>query len=296
MEPLGHLEWKVPYQPGTLQAIGYINGKKIRVTKRETAGDASRAVLAADRNSIRADGMDLSVITVSVADAGGRLLPTAANGFTFEIEGPGRIIGVGNGNPVSLEPERFIPSVHAIQPSLIKEKSLMEFPDRKDMLEPDFDDAAWEPAFKADRDSVFGRQAKRVISRGYFDLPASDSTTVFTYFSRNIGKQQSVYLNGVQIAAGLNGDSIIRLSRSVLRTGKNSFVIVAAPFLKVFPWDEVNKYPGMIQLYTPAGKWQRKLFNGYAQVLVQSTGQKGKIILRASAPGLPPAQLDIEAK
>ncbi len=295
MEPLGHLEWKVPYKPGTLQAIGYINGKKIRETKRETAGEASKAVLSADRNLIRADGMDLSVITVAVADAGGKILPTAANGFTFEIEGPGRIIGVGNGNPVSLEPERFIPSVHAVQPYLDKEKSLMEFPDSKAMLEPDFDDAIWEPAFKADRDSLFGRQAKQVISRGHFVLPETDSTTVFTYFSRNIGKAQSVYINGERIAAALNADSVIRLSRSLIRPGKNSFVIVAMPFLKVFPWDEVNKDPGMIQLYTPAGKWQRKLFNGYAQVLVQSTGQQGRIILRASAAGLPVAQLEIEA-
>jgi len=295
MEPLGHLEWKVPYKPGTLQAIGYINGKKIRVTKRETAGEASKVVLTADRNLIRADGMDLSVITVSVADAGGKILPTAANGFTFEIEGPGRIIGVGNGNPVSLEPERFIPSVHAVQPYLDKEKKLMELPDSKSMLEPDFDDATWEPAFKADRDSMFGRQAKLVISRGHFVLPETDSTTVFTYFSRNIGKAQSVYINGVRIAAALNTDSVIRLSRSLIRPGKNSFVIVAMPFLKVFPWDEVNKDPGMIQLYTPAGKWQRKLFNGYAQVLVQSTGQQGRIILRASAAGLPVAQLEIEA-
>ena len=296
MEPLGHLEWKVPYQPGTLQALGFINGKKIRVTKRETAGEASKAELVADRNSIRADGMDLSVITVSVADAGGRILPTAANGFTFELEGPGRIIGVGNGNPVSLEPERFIPSVHAVQPFLIKEKSLIQFPENKNLLEPDFDDAAWEPAFKADRDSLFGRQAKWVISRGHFVLPETDSTTVFTYFSRNIGKAQSVYINGTRIASELYADSVIRLSQSVIRPGKNSFVIVSMPFLKVYPWDEVNKDPGMIQLYTPAGRWQRKLFNGYAQVLVQSTGQKGKIILRASAAGLKPVLLEIQAK
>jgi len=296
MEPLGHLEWKVPYKPGTLQAIGYINGKKIRETKRETAGEASKAVLSADRNLIRADGMDLSVITVAVADAGGKVLPTAANGFTFELEGPGRIIGVGNGNPVSLEPERFIPSVHAVQPYLDKEKSLMEFPDSKAMLEPDFDDAIWEPAFKADRDSLFGRQAKQVISRGHFVLPETDSTTVFTYFSRNIGKAQSVYINGTRIASELYADSVIRLSQSVIRPGKNSFVIVSMPFLKVYPWDEVNKDPGMIQLYTPAGRWQRKLFNGYAQVLVQSTGQKGKIILRASAAGLKPVLLEIQAK
>jgi beta-galactosidase len=195
-----------------------------------------------------------------------------------------------------MEPERFIPTVHAVQPTLSKEKSLMQLPDSKNMLEPDFDDAAWEPAFKADRDSLFGRQAKWVISRGHFILPETDSTTVFTYYSRNIGEAQSVYINGVKIAGGLKADSVIRLSRSVIQPGKNNFVMVAMPFLKVFPWDEVNKDPGMIQLYTPAAKWQRKLFNGYAQVLVQSTGEKGKITLRASAAGMPPVLLDIQAK
>jgi beta-galactosidase len=81
-----------------------------------------------------------------------------------------------------------------------------------------------------------------------------------------------------------------------LRPGRNSFVIVAAPFLKVNPWDEVNTDPGRIRLYTPAGKWQRKLFNGYAQVLVQSTGQKGTIILSAFANGLPVVKKEILAR
>jgi beta-galactosidase len=296
MEPLGHLEWKVPYAPGKLQAIGYINGKRVAVTKQETTGEASLAVLSPDRSTIQADGKDLSVITVSVTDASGRLLPAAADGFTFDIEGPGRIIGVGNGNPVSREPERYIPSVFSVQPYLIKEKAVMDLRDEKKLSEPGLDDLAWEPAFRASRDSLFGRQANFVISRGYFLMPDTDSTTVVTYFSRNIGKEQSVYLNGVKVAAGMNRDTAIGLSRSLLRPGRNSFVIVAAPFLKVNPWDEVNTDPGRIRLYTPAGKWQRKLFNGYAQVLVQSTGQKGTIILSAVAKGLPVMKKEILAR
>ncbi len=295
MEPLGHLEWKVAYKPGVLQAIGYINGKKVLVSKRETTGNAAKAVLTADRKEIRADNKDVAVVTVTVQDVAGREIPTAADAFTFELEGPGRIIGVGNGNPVSLEPERYIPTIQSVQPVLVKEKALMQFPDNG-MFQPEFDDSNWETAFSAERDSTFGRRANRVIHRGYFELPEMDSTTMLTYFSRNIGKDESVYINGVNIAQGLSKDSVIRLSRSIIRPGKNSFVLVAAPFLKVQPWEEVNKDPGVIQLYTPVGKWKRRLFNGYAQVLVQSAGDNGTIILRALAAGIPAVQLEIQAK
>ena len=296
MEPLGHLEWKVAYNPGVLQAVGYINGKKVLVSKRETTGATAKAVLTADRNEIRADNKDLAVVTVAVQDAAGREIPTAADAFTFEIEGPGRIIGVGNGNPVSLEPERYIPRVQSVQPVLVKEKAVMQLPDNSDMLQPEFDDGNWEVAFGADRDSAYGRLAKAVISRGYFELPDMDSTTLITYFSRNIGKDQSVYINGVKIAQGLSKDSVVRLNQSVIKPGRNSFVIVAAPFLKAQPWEEISKDPGVIQLLTPAGKWKRKLFNGYAQVLVQSSGQPGTITLRAVAAGIPEVQLAIQAK
>lgn len=296
MEPLGHLEWKVAFKPGMLQAVGYLNGKKVMVAKRETTGAAAKAVLSADRNEIHADSKDVSVITVSVQDTDGRAVPTASDAFAFELDGPGKIIGVGNGNPVSLEPERFIPTVQSIQPVLVKEKAVMQLPDNNDMLQLQFDDGNWEAAFGADRDSAFGRRAKWVISRGHFVLPEMDSTTRITYFSRNIGKGQYVYINGVKLAEGLSKDSVVQLSQSIVRPGKNSFVIVAAPFLKAQPWEEVGKDPGVIQLLIPAGKWKRKLFNGYTQVLVQSSGQKGTITLHAFAAGIPAAKLEIQAK
>ena len=62
MEPLGHLEWKVAYNPGVLQAVGYINGKKVLVSKRETTGATAKAVLTADRNEIRAARQPIAAI------------------------------------------------------------------------------------------------------------------------------------------------------------------------------------------------------------------------------------------
>ncbi|MGH9392986.1 MAG: beta-galactosidase, partial [Terriglobales bacterium] len=59
--------------------------------------------LAPDRDRILAGGEDVSVVTVEVRDAGGRVVPTASNLVRFTLQGPGRILGVGNGDPSSHE-------------------------------------------------------------------------------------------------------------------------------------------------------------------------------------------------
>ena len=53
-----------------------------------------------------ADGQDATVINVSVIDNEGREVPYANNMIQFTISGPGKIIGVGNGDPSSHEPDK----------------------------------------------------------------------------------------------------------------------------------------------------------------------------------------------
>jgi beta-galactosidase len=48
-----------------------------------------------------------------------------------------------------------------------------------------------------------------------------------------------------------------------------------------------------VQTVTPAGPWKRRAFNGYAQVLVQSTGPAGLVTLTASGRGLREAKLNL---
>jgi beta-galactosidase len=100
-----HLEWKVAYHPGTLEARGIKNGKKI-VTKIETTGQPATIVLSPDRGNIKADGEDVSVVNVSVLDEKGREVADAGNLIKFELKGNGRIIGVGNGDPSSHEADQ----------------------------------------------------------------------------------------------------------------------------------------------------------------------------------------------
>ena len=94
----GHLKWEAVYQPGSLKAVGYKNGKKQLVQTVGTTGKAARLQLAADRQKIQADGRDLSVVTVSLLDAKGRVVPDACHVLTLRLQGEGHILGVGNGN------------------------------------------------------------------------------------------------------------------------------------------------------------------------------------------------------
>jgi beta-galactosidase len=98
------LVWDVPYEPGTLVATAYAAGKPVATGTVRTAGSSSRIVLVPDRRELRADGEDLSFVTVRIEDAAGNLVPGAENLVRFTVSGAGRIAAVDNGNPASLEP------------------------------------------------------------------------------------------------------------------------------------------------------------------------------------------------
>jgi beta-galactosidase len=104
--PLGHVEWKVRYQPGVIQARGRKNGRIILTERRETTGPARSIRLSADRRTIDADGQDVALLKVELLDTRGRPIPRAHQRIAFNISGPGRIIGVGNGDPNCLESDK----------------------------------------------------------------------------------------------------------------------------------------------------------------------------------------------
>jgi beta-galactosidase len=105
-EPFKKLIWPAIYKPGKLEAKGYKAGKLVTQDVVETTTNPMQVALNADVKTLKADGCDVAVIRVAIKDAKGRVVPTANNLVKFEIEGPGRIIGVGNGNPKSHEPDK----------------------------------------------------------------------------------------------------------------------------------------------------------------------------------------------
>lgn len=96
---LSHLDWKVRYEPGVLEAVGYLGGHAILHTRRETTGPATALRITADRTTIHADGQDLALLTVEALDDNGRTIPKANLAVRIEVSGSGRLLGSGNGDP-----------------------------------------------------------------------------------------------------------------------------------------------------------------------------------------------------
>jgi len=106
MERNRHLAWQVPYAPGTLEAVGYNGGKRVAASQQRTAGPAHAVQLVADRRRIASDGRDLSVLRAEIVDRNGIVVPDSDALVRFDVAGPARVIGVGNGDPTSLEPDQ----------------------------------------------------------------------------------------------------------------------------------------------------------------------------------------------
>ena len=104
--PYTKLIWGLIYKPGKLEARGYKGGKLVTRDIIETTTAPSQIELVSDDNILKADGCDVAVIRVAIKDAKGRVVPTADDLVKFSIKGPGKIIGTGNGNPSSHEPDK----------------------------------------------------------------------------------------------------------------------------------------------------------------------------------------------
>ena len=99
-----HLTWQVPYEPGTLKAVGRKTGKVVAEDTVETTGAPARLELVADCSTIRPDGQDLAFVTVRVVDARGRLCRSTGNlSVQFDLAGAGAIAGIDNGDPTNHE-------------------------------------------------------------------------------------------------------------------------------------------------------------------------------------------------
>ena len=93
----------IMYQPGTLEAIGYKDGKPVASHKIMTAGKIQRLNLEADNNNWLADGKDLQHIRVTAVDKKGNKVWSANQQLTFEVDGDAKIVGVDNGDITSEE-------------------------------------------------------------------------------------------------------------------------------------------------------------------------------------------------
>ena len=292
-----HVAWAVSYAPGTLRAVGYRAGRAVLTDEVRTAGAPAALRLAADKSELLANREDVAVVSVRVEDAQRRFAPTAGPDVTFALSGPGRIIGVGNGDETSLEADKFLGRDETVPLENLREMALPGPTAPPELTAAAYDEAAWAPAFgKAPVANT------TYAYRGSFTLPAAGPGPAATaeLLFRNLGEQQSVYVNGQllgqQLAANGSKGYAFPLAAKLLHPGPNSVVIIARPFIRQHSWDNINTNPGAVSLRTPAPAWHRRAFNGLAQVLVQTTGAPGSLVLTATAPGLRPARLALPVR
>ena len=98
-----HVAWHVTYEPGEVRVVARRNGKQVNEKTIRTAGAPHHIRLTPNRNVLKANGRSLSFVTVEVVDKEGNLCPWADQNIQFSLTGEGKIAGVDNGSPFSLE-------------------------------------------------------------------------------------------------------------------------------------------------------------------------------------------------
>jgi beta-galactosidase len=278
MEQNSHLEWKVKYTPGTLEAVGYKNGKKVLSDVQKTTGKAENIKLSLDKENVLKG--NVSVLTVETTDKNGLHIPTANDEIMFAIKG-GKILGVGNGDPTSQESDQFIDNIALVAISNFMEQKATTASLPQELS--NYSEKEWTEAFK-DRD--YKRQASSYIYKGEFDLKNNSASNVVSFFYKKLGVETVVFVNGNKVEPSKDDSQKYVLNSAILKEGKNTIHIAATPLQKIKDWDVMNTDPGIIQVITPAESWKRKLFNGYAQIIIQKDENAKETVLSASGKGL----------
>jgi beta-galactosidase len=296
--------WQVKYAPGTLSAKGYDNGRTVSETKVETTGLPASVELTPDRVKIHADGEDVSVFTVAVKDAAGRVVPTATNKIHFELAGAGNIIGVGNGDPSCHEPDTYVAQPRTIS---IPVKGWRwkpgELPKHREAAPPEaavnFDDSSW-AALRPPAPGPSGvvPEGEAAILRMHLPLTKEElANPLIQLRFAGMGDNGLLYVNGKRV--GETHDWMPQppfpIQKS-LHEGDNVIVVCTSKDSEKGDFNtdvnlELTSAPVM-----PPSPWMRSVFNGLAQVIVQSTKEPGTLTLTATGEGLKPASVSVQSQ
>lgn len=293
----GHLQWSVPYSPGSLTARGYKAGKLVAQQTVETAGDGRAVRLSVDKAKLRAGGDDVAVVTVNVVDREGRVVPTADHRIAFETTGPVRLLGMGNGDPGSHEVDKPA-ELHRYAAATGWRHRALARPEDADALLTDASGAGW-------RDPFAWIPMEQQPQDAAWNL-------VTVMLERKVPAGQRLELLLGEVAPGvryfLDGRPITPLPEGGLGAVEVVPSNTPAQLAMVFPTPERGTralFEGSqsgrrwvtLRSTTPAAPWERSLFNGHAQVTLQATGKaehNGRATLRARGGGLATAEVVID--
>jgi beta-galactosidase len=225
-------------------------------------------------------------------------VPVAGNEIEFELAGAGRILGVGNGDPSCHEPDTFV-TVAGTRSRPVEGWRWKKFADVYGADLPEereqFDDSAW-PAMEAGAEEGTLAHDDRGIFRARFHVAAEDldARVVELWFGR-IGGGVGVYVNGHPLGGGVDaGAPSVFDVKAILHPGENTVAVAAANWSS--GTSGISRGVALhLQGDPPAPHWRRSVFNGLAQVIVQSSREPGALRLTARSAGLEPATVELEA-
>ena len=326
MKPNSKLSWQVKYAPGILSAKGFDDAGNVTAeTKVETTGDAVAIQLTRDpdnvlprvspaessrtsgkmpeaRSIINADGEDVAVFTVSAVDAQGRAVPVAQNKVHFAVEGAGNIIGVGNGDPSCHEPDAFAPNVPERSVALNDWRWRLARVPHNGSTVPEyadnFDDSTWNNlnAKTSGGEATIKTPDTTAIYRAHFALTEEDLKGAGAQICFGGCDDEGWYfVNGRFLGESHDWQAqpIFDIKQFV-HAGDN--VVAVAVNNGVGTGGLNPNVTVKIIGHATAAPWARSLFNGLAQIIVQSTRGAGEFKLTATADGLKPATAAVQTQ
>ncbi|MEO3693063.1 beta-galactosidase GalA [Roseateles paludis] len=295
-----HGQWTVPYAPGELVARGYQGGKLTATQTVATAGAPAAIAVTTTRQSLSADGQDVAVLELTVHDAQGRLVPGADNLLQFQASGPLRLLGMGNGHPGSHEAdkpaERY--RFNGFGPWSIRDETRAEA-----LADPTrhADPRAWRDPFQWVPDHERPAPAPYAAIRTHFAMPVLAPGELAELFVATIAPGQQLLLNGRPVTPqpAADGLQVLRLDPSTLQDSNELVWHLASPPAGMRATADAAQDGArwaQLRITTPAAPWQRKAFNGHAQLIVQATADPGPAQVTITSPGLQPAIVRLEVK
>jgi len=301
MPSFGHLEWQAPYAPGVLTARAYREGRLVASDRVETTQVPQALKLSVERPGLPGAARDIAVVTVSAVDAKGRTVPVAADKVRFELAGSGRILGVGNGDPSSHEPDQFVDQV-AIDSVTGWEMADLDAGSAASGL-PSLTSLQWRDPFRWYPPGTGPVTPQAFVLRARWQPSAKSEASRRTLFLPRLSPGQRVFVSGVDVTAAItsNGSGVAAAfpASVVQKSGAQDIVIVVpgggeTVLGKLQDVGLNGNNVAYVQSVSAAEPWSRSLFNGYAQVIVRlGSGSARSERLVATAPRLKSASVDL---
>lgn len=97
------ISWEVPFEKGTIKAIGRNNGEQVAAFELKSSGVPAAIDAVCSEKSLKADNHDITHVIVEIDDIDGNIVYSASNEVSCEIKGPARLLGMEDANPLNTE-------------------------------------------------------------------------------------------------------------------------------------------------------------------------------------------------